>query len=169
MARVYLSIGSNVDREKNIRASLDALHRRFGKLLLSSVYESEAVGFCGENFFNLVAGIVTDLSVGELATCLRRIEHANGRRRDTQRFSPRTLDIDILTYDDLVGDVDGVGLPRKEVTENAFVLQPLAEVAGAQRHPRLQVSYAELWRRYNKRQKLWPVSFLWQGKKLPLG
>ena len=81
MARVYLSIGSNIDRQQHITACLDALAAAFGELTLSSVYESEAVGFAGDNFFNLVAGVDTDLGVGELAAQLRRIEFDNGRRR----------------------------------------------------------------------------------------
>lgn len=165
MARVYLSIGSNIDRGKNIDACLDALSGAFGDLILSSVYESEAVGFEGEHFLNLVAGIETDLSVGELSAHLRQIEYDNGRRRNGPRFSARALDIDILTYDGVVGEVDGVELPRDEIVLNAFVLQPLAEIAGVELHPQLRTSYAALWRDYDKsRQKLWAVDYTWQGR-----
>ncbi|TQV71861.1 2-amino-4-hydroxy-6-hydroxymethyldihydropteridine diphosphokinase [Exilibacterium tricleocarpae] len=165
MARVYLSIGSNIDRHRHISACLDALHQTYGELLLSSVYESEAVGFAGDNFFNLVAGIDTSLGVGELAGQLRHIETANGRRRDGPRFSSRTLDIDILTYGDVAGTVDGVALPRDEVTKNAFVLWPLAEIAPQVLHPVLKCSYGELWERYDKRrQQLWIADFSWRGQ-----
>ncbi|QIL90335.1 2-amino-4-hydroxy-6-hydroxymethyldihydropteridine diphosphokinase [Microbulbifer sp. SH-1] len=162
MATVYLSLGSNIDREKNLSAGLDALVAAFGDLRMSQVYESEAVGFDGDNFYNLVAAIETDLSVAELALCLRNIEDANGRVRSGPKFSARTLDIDILTYDDLTGEVDGVKLPRGEILKNAFVLLPLSELAPDLVHPVEGKSYQQLWEDYDQAsQKLWPVVFDW--------
>lgn len=164
MARVYLSIGSNIERQKHICSALDALSNEFEKLTLSSIYESESVGFQGEHFFNLAAGIDTGASVGELLTVLRRIEYDNGRRRGEPKFSSRTLDIDILTYDDIVGTVDDVVLPRSELIKNAFVLQPMAELAPQELHPALNISYADLWASYsNTSQKLWIVDFYWRN------
>jgi 2-amino-4-hydroxy-6-hydroxymethyldihydropteridine diphosphokinase len=161
---VYLGIGSNVERERHITAALDALADAFGELRISSVYESEAVGFDGDHFFNLVVGCETDLSVGNLSARLRQIENDNGRLRGGERFSARTLDIDILTYGDAVGQIDGIHLPRAEVLQNAFVLWPLAEIAGDERHPVENKTYADLWRAYDRAQKLWPVDFVWRGK-----
>ncbi|WP_231758601.1 2-amino-4-hydroxy-6-hydroxymethyldihydropteridine diphosphokinase [Microbulbifer elongatus] len=162
MAIVYLSLGSNIDREKHLSAGLDALVEAFGDLKMSQVYESEAVGFDGENFYNLVAAIKTDLSVGELAVKLRNIEDANGRVRSGPKFSARTLDIDILTCDDLTGDVDGVMLPRGEILKNAFVLLPLSELAPDTEHPLERKTYQQLWEAYDQSsQKLWPVTFNW--------
>lgn len=85
----------------------------------------EASRVDGDNFYNLVVGIETEFSVGELSSYLKALEDQNGRRRDCPRFSARTLDIDILTYDDAVGTIDGILLPRQETLENAFVLLPL--------------------------------------------
>ncbi|WP_445363093.1 2-amino-4-hydroxy-6-hydroxymethyldihydropteridine diphosphokinase [Microbulbifer sp. ANSA003] len=162
MAQVYLSLGSNINRAQYIRAALDALTGRFGELQVSRVFESEAVGFQGDNFYNLVVGLQTDLPVGQLALCLRGIEDANGRLRSGPKFSARTLDIDILTYDHLTGTVDGVKLPRGEIVKNAFVLQPLAEIAPEELHPVEQKTYRQLWDEYDQAsQKLWPVEFLW--------
>ncbi|MEE8056723.1 MAG: 2-amino-4-hydroxy-6-hydroxymethyldihydropteridine diphosphokinase [Pseudomonadales bacterium] len=167
MALVYVSIGSNIDRYRHIAASLDALSAHFGALMISSIYESEAVGFEGNNFLNLVAGFNCDLTVGKLSFLLREIEYDNGRRRDSIKFGSRTLDIDILTYDDCVGEVDDIILPRDEITENAFVLLPLVDVAANSKHPALNKSYAELWQGYDRAsQKLWSVDFEWQGKKI---
>ncbi|MFD1217229.1 MULTISPECIES: 2-amino-4-hydroxy-6-hydroxymethyldihydropteridine diphosphokinase [Microbulbifer] len=162
MASVYLSLGSNIDRSKNLCAGLDALVARFGDLTMSQVYESEAVGFDGDNFYNLVVGIETALPVGELALQLRQIEDDNGRLRSGPKFSARTLDIDILTYDDLTGEIDGVKLPRGEILKNAFVLLPLSELAPDTRHPVEGATYQQLWEAYDQAsQKLWPVAFNW--------
>ena len=159
--KVYVSIGSNIDRERHITAALDALAKIFSKLEISSVYESEAVGFSGDHFFNLVVGFDTAMPVGELSACLRDIEHDNGRNRGLERFSGRTLDIDILTYGNCVGEIDGVILPRAEILENAFVLLPLAEIAPDQEHPVTREPFAALWRVYSKQQKLWAIDFIW--------
>ncbi|MCD8513824.1 MAG: 2-amino-4-hydroxy-6-hydroxymethyldihydropteridine diphosphokinase [Nitrincola sp.] len=166
MAEVLLSLGSNQDRERYILAALDALFAAFGDLQLSSVYESEAVGFKGSPFYNMVVGIHTDLTVAQLSVCLKQIEDNNGRRRNGPKFSSRTLDIDILTYDDLVGEVDGVLLPRDEVDKNAFVLWPLAELKPDQLHPIRKRSYQQLWAEYDQQQKLWPVDFFWRDRQI---
>lgn len=160
MAEVYLSIGSNIDRENHIRAGMSALNRAFGEVLSSRIYESEAVGFDGEDFFNLVVRVDTDLSVAELSELLRDIENINGRDRSTPKFSARTLDIDILTYNNLTGSIAGVELPRAEILKNAFVLLPLAELNPTGVHPLVHKTYAQLWNDYDKsRQKLWPAAF----------
>jgi len=167
VVQVLLGIGSNIDRERHIASALDMLADQFGRLRLSSVYESEAVGFAGDSFYNLVAAIDTAVPVAELSKCLRAIENANGRRRDGPRFSARTLDIDILTYGAEVGIIDGVRLPRPEILENAFVLLPVAELVPEQRHPETGQTYQQIWQLYDRsRQKLWPVAFTWRGQQL---
>lgn len=160
MPRVYLGLGSNIDRERHLRTALRELEERFGYLLISPVYESVAIGFEGDNFYNLVVGLDTDLSVGELSLLLRAIEDANGRVRGGPKFSARTLDIDILTYGNACGEIEGVQLPRDEVLKNAFVLRPLADIAGQDRHPETTRPFAEHWDAYDhQRQKLWRIEF----------
>lgn len=135
MAQVYLSLGSNINRYQHIAAGLDALADTFSLTRISSVFESEAVGFKGSPFLNLVVEIETALSVGALSSALKQIEDSNGRVRGGAKFAPRTLDIDILTYDNYTGCIEGVVLPRDEILYNAFVLWPLAEIAPHTLHP----------------------------------
>ena len=165
MARVYLGVGSNIERERYITAGLDALADLFGHMDISPVYDSEAVGFEGQPFLNLVVGVNTDLTVAELAKQLRHIEYEHGRPENASRFSSRQLDIDILTYDDLVGVIEGVELPRGEILENAFVLWPLAIVAQGEIHPSDGRTYAALWDEMNRvPQSISQVSFSWRGR-----
>lgn len=165
MACVYVSIGSNRDRYRHVSIALDALQARFGELKVSPVYESESIGFAGSHFLNLVVEFNTQLSVAELAVQLKDLEYANGRQVDAPRFAPRTLDIDILTYDQLVGEFPGVNLPRAEITENAFVLLPLRDIAADVFHPVVNRTYDQLWQAYDQRsQRLWPVDFQWRGR-----
>lgn len=161
---VLVSIGSNVDRERYVSAALDALSEAFGELRISSVYESEAVGFNGSPFFNLVVALYTDDPVATLSRRFKQIEADNGRRRDAPKFSARTLDLDILTYGDAAGIVDGVELPRGEILHNAFVLWPMAEIAPERAHPLNGQTYQALWQAYDRDQKLWVVPFQWRGQ-----
>lgn len=145
MTRVWVSLGSNVEREASIRGAVQALRGLYGQLVVSPVYESDAVGFTGEPFFNLVVGFETEKPVEDLCRDLTDVEAALGRVRGPDRFSPRTLDADLLLYGDEVVDVGRVRLPREEILEYAFVLRPLAQVAGDQVHPILGRPFHELW------------------------
>lgn len=165
MARVFLGIGSNIERERYIVAGLDAMARLFGDFSHSSVYDGAAVGFEGRPFLNLVVCVETGLELAELAKALRAIELEHGRAVNATRYSARQLDIDILTYDDRVGTEAGVQLPRAEILYNAFVLQPLAEMAPDSVHPVAGKSYGQLWREYDQSsQQLQRVEFEWQGR-----
>lgn len=164
MTEVFLGLGSNVKRERHLREGIKALREQFGSVRLSPVFESESVGFAGSPFYNLVVSIETALPVGALQQALRDIEYRLGRTPDQRKYSPRTLDIDMLTYGDVVGDVDGVRLPRDEILENAFVLWPLACLAPNNRHPQVQISYLQLWDAYDKsRQRLSQVGLVLEG------
>ena len=160
MARIYISLGSNIDRDRNTRAGVRALRQRFGELELSSVYESEAVGFDGDAFYNMVIACEVDEDVHSINRALAEIEDAHGRDRSGPRFSSRTLDLDLLLYDDLVLDENGLKLPREEILKNAFVLWPLAEIAPQRVHPVMGRTYAELWEHFDKsRETLAPIDY----------
>ncbi|MGH8596700.1 MAG: 2-amino-4-hydroxy-6-hydroxymethyldihydropteridine diphosphokinase [Gammaproteobacteria bacterium] len=145
MPRVVIGVGSNVDREVNIRGGLMALRTRFGALSCSSVYRTKAVGFVGEDFFNLVVSLHCELAVQVLVNELKQIEDEHGRQRGAAKFTPRTLDLDLLLYGDAVGNVAGAVLPHPDILRYPFVLGPLAELAPDARHPILQRPYFELW------------------------
>ncbi len=170
MALVTVSIGSNIERDAHLTACLDALAASFAGLRLSRVYESEPVGFeDGRNFYNLVAAFESDWTVGELQAWCKRLEFANGRSPDSPKFSPRTLDVDLLTVGERTGEHDGVALPRAEIRHHAFVLKPLAELLPDARHPAAGVRYADLWAAFAADdQALWPADFRWHGRRLPL-
>ena len=158
MARVFISIGSNIDRDRNISAGIRALNDLYHPTTCSTIYESESVGFDGDNFYNLVLAFDTATSIAEVSAHLTRIEDENGRNRDGPRFSSRTLDLDLLLYDDEVLNSNELTLPRPEIYENAFVLLPLAEVASEQIDPLKNKTYSVLWDEFDQtKQKLWPV------------
>ena len=150
MPNGYISIGSNIDKDKNIPASLEALELNFGHLITSSTYESESVGFIGDTFYNLVVGFKSDLKVKEVAKILRQIELDNGRTRNSQKFSSRTLDLDLILYDNLIINDGRLQIPRDEIERYAFVLEPLAEIAPHLKHPICNECYADLWGKFDK-------------------
>ena len=142
---VYLSLGSNVSPEKNIQFALDQLSEIFGRIDSSSTYQTKAVGFEGSDFLNLVVRINTDLDPAELISQLHRIEEMTGRVTGTKAFNDRTLDIDVLIYDDLV-DLD-LNIPRDEILKYGFVLEPLSELDPHGMHPIEKITFLELWSR----------------------
>ena len=150
MSTGYISMGSNIDKDVHIPAGVQALEQLFGKLTISSIYDSEPVGFTGDSFYNLVVGFNSELSVKEVAKLLRQIELDNGRTRDSQKFSARTLDLDLLLYDDLIVNNGRLQIPRDEIERYAFVLEPLAEVAPSLKHPISGQRYAQLWEQFDK-------------------
>jgi len=160
MAQVYVSVGSNLDRERNIATALQLLTDRYGELQQSSVYESAAVGFDSAPFYNLVLGFSTQESPRVIQDQLHAIEERCGRQR-TATLSARTLDLDLLLYDDRVMADGKLVLPREDINRYAFVLGPLAEIAGTARHPVTALSYADMWAAFDDRDQLltridWP-------------
>ncbi|HEY8587321.1 MAG TPA: 2-amino-4-hydroxy-6-hydroxymethyldihydropteridine diphosphokinase [Rhodanobacter sp.] len=145
MARVYLSLGSNLEPRAHLAAALRELREKFGPIDVSPAYRSRAVGFDGGDFVNLAVGLDTMLSPQALNDWLHALEDRHGRRRDVPRFSDRTLDIDIVFYDALVLDGPGhLQLPRREL-QHAFVLRPIADIAPAFRHPLSGKTMADMW------------------------
>ena len=148
MARAYLSLGSNLEPERHLRAALAELEARFGALTVSPVYRSRSEGFEGPDFLNLAVGLDTDLDPFALNAWLHELEARHGRRRDVPRYSSRTLDVDIVLYDDLVlGGAGNLEIPRPEL-RHAFVLRPLADIAPELQVPGTGRTLGELWREF---------------------
>lgn len=146
----YISVGSNIDKEQNIPSSLKALRQHFQGVESSSIYETAAVGFSGENFYNLIVKFESDLRAEEIAALLRQIELDHGRARNCQKFSSRTLDLDLILYGDEIIHNEILQLPRDEIEKYAFVLEPLAEIAADRCHPVTGKSYRQLWSQFDK-------------------
>ncbi len=132
MARVYLSLGSNVDPERHLGGALRALRGRFGALDVSPTYRSAAVGFDGAAFLNNAVAFDCDLDRKALRDWLHALENASGRDRNLPRYADRTLDLDIALWRD--GETCSSDLSRGEF-ERAYVLAPLADLAPELREP----------------------------------
>lgn len=164
MAQVYIGIGSNIQPRKHVMKALNELETEFGVVRVSPVYEAEAVGFDGPAFYNLVALVETEHSVQDVQLFCKNTETKFGRNPDAGKFTSRTLDLDLLLYDDLVQQAKGdlePQLPRKEITENAFVLKPLADLAPYVRHPVFKKSFSRLANEFDKNQVLSVIHFDW--------
>ena len=161
LTRIFLGLGSNIEREKHLRAGLDALDTFLSDLSCSPVFESHPVGIKSGPFFNLVVSALTDLPLMELDRRLKFIEADNGRYAPDRKGLP--LDIDVLLYGEQVGNFDGLVLPRAEILKNAFVLWPLSLVAADRLHPGVGVPFGKLWAEAQIDQQLWPVAFDWRG------
>ena len=150
MAHVFIGVGSNMEREKHIRAGIRALKAEFGNLRISTIYENRAMGFDGADFYNFVVSCETGLEADEVVKRLHRIEDDYGRDRSKLCLSSITLDLDLLLYDDLVISHESFELPRSDVDRYAFVLCPLAELAPDLRHPVSGKTYARLWSEFDR-------------------
>ncbi|MBF0255043.1 MAG: 2-amino-4-hydroxy-6-hydroxymethyldihydropteridine diphosphokinase [Gammaproteobacteria bacterium] len=168
MAQILLSLGSNIDPERHLRAAVAALDEQFDGVRLSPVYRTPAVGFDGPPFLNLVALGQSSQPVGQIIQQLKALEDQLGRSRLGAKFSSRSIDIDLLTYGDLCTEDQGLNIPRDEILRYAFVLKPLADLVGDQRHPCLPQTYAELWQAFADKADLSPVAIDW-GRQNAIG
>jgi 2-amino-4-hydroxy-6-hydroxymethyldihydropteridine diphosphokinase len=126
------------------------MRREFPDVRFSPWYRNRAVGFEGADFINLVAGFTTTLPVDEVITRLQAIEVLCGRPRDAPRWAPRSMDLDILLYGDMVRDEPRLKLPRPDLLKRAFMLGPLVDIAPGLVHPLEKVTISELWQRFDR-------------------
>ena len=149
MATVFLGLGSNESPEENLRLAISELRSRYGDLVVSSVYQSSAVGFEGADFLNLVVGLQTNVAPLDICNEIEIIHNLAGRVRGSDKWGSRTLDIDLLLYNDLVQDERPVRVPRKDILQFSFVLRPLAEIAPDQVHPVTGKTFHEHWQEFD--------------------
>ncbi len=151
MVKVYIGIGSNIDKHIHIPQVIEELTQEFGELEVSPIYQTASEGFEGDDFHNLVVGLETDISPQQMRYYLRELEASHGRVRDSKnQFVSRTIDLDQLLYGKLQINKDGVHVPSSDITKYAFVLKPLVDIAGEMRHPILKTSFARLWNDFDK-------------------
>ena len=142
--KVYIGIGSNLDKEKNIKSCMIELRKNYKNIVISPVYETSSMGFDGPNFYNLACSFDTISEIYVLKAKLNSIENAHGRHFNETKFSSRTLDIDILYYDSLIISNEKIKIPRKEIIEYDFVLTPLIDIAPDFMHPELNMSHSDI-------------------------
>lgn len=146
MAKIHINIGSNQNREANIAGAVDYLRLNFTIIKISDIFESPAEGFDGDDFYNVGVNASTQLSVEDVNAVLKNIEKTFGRDRTQPKFSSRLIDLDLVTYDDVV-DTDA-NLPRDDILKYSFVLAPLAQLSGDEIHPLTHQTYQQLWQSF---------------------
>ncbi len=149
MAAVYLGLGSNIDPENNLHLGVAELRRRYGEIELSGVYRSRAVGFDGDDFLNLVARFESEASPLSICEEIEVIHNLAGRDRSGGKWEARSLDIDLLLYNDMVVDEPPVRVPRDDILEYSFVLRPLAELAPGLVHPVTGRTMLDHWQKFD--------------------
>jgi 2-amino-4-hydroxy-6-hydroxymethyldihydropteridine diphosphokinase len=150
MPQVFVAAGSNVEPERHLILASKELERAFGQIRFSPWYRNRAVGFEGDDFINFVVGFETDLPVRDVIARLREIETACGRPREAAKWAPRSMDLDILLYDDLVCEDPQFKLPRPDLLKRAYMLGPMADLAPDVMHPTARATIGELWERFDR-------------------
>ena len=166
--KVYLGVGSNLNRENSLLFARKELAALFSDFKCSSVWESKAVREAEPNYYNIVVGGDTDMSLDDLVAAIHEIETKAGKEmmfhNGTNFGIKRRLDIDVLVYGDVVTN-EPCKLPRHDIQDYPFVLCPLCEIAPSLIHPLLKVSVSEIWQemepRLPEKMKVNKVTFDW--------
>ncbi len=145
MTAVYVAAGSNVEPEKYLSLALRLLAAAYPPLTSSPAYRNKAVGFEGADFINLVVGFNTGQSVTAVRRQLQAIEAACDRPPDAPKWAPRSMDLDILLFGDLVSNEPGLVIPRPDLVKRPYMLKPMADIAPDVIHPTAGKTMRELW------------------------
>ena len=147
---VFLSLGSNIDPEENLKYACRELKKAFGNIQISSVYKNKPIGFEGNDFLNIVVKVKSTFNPNEMLDLLRSLEIATGRDIGTGAFDSRTLDIDMVLYGDLVHPEKPFKIPRNDIELYSFVLCPLAEIDPDGIHPVTGKTFKDLWEGFDQ-------------------
>ncbi len=150
MTEVFVSLGSNINKEYHIKAALTAFAEHFTHIVTSPVYETPALGFDGPAFYNLVVKFNSELDLYTLIDLLKDIEQHCGQTTQRESFQSRGLDIDLLLFGNTIEFSRNVELPSSDIVKYPFVLKPLAELCGNHEHPVLKLRYNFLWENFCK-------------------
>lgn len=147
MVKAFLGLGSNIgERETQLKEAIRILNRfdNIKVTQISDIYETEPVGYTNQpNFLNLCVEIDTTLDPQSLLSCCLKTEQQLHRVR-VKRWGPRTLDVDILLYEDQIIEEDNLSLPHPRMNERSFVLIPLNDIASNQIEPRTHLTIGNL-------------------------
>ena len=151
---VFLSLGSNIDPEENLKFACRELKKAFGNIQVSSVYRNKPIGFEGNDFLNMVVKVKSTFSPSEMLDFLGSMEASTGRDISTGTFDSRTLDIDMILYNNLVHPEKPFKIPRKDIELYSFVLCPLAEIDPDGMHPVIGKTFKDLWEDFGQEEHL---------------
>ena len=149
-ARVFVAGGSNVEPQRNLAIAMREMARSWPDVQFSRAYRNIAVGFEGPDFINWVAGFRTDWPIDQVLARLHAIEALCGRARHAPKWAPRSMDLDVLLFDDAVATTREYQLPRPDLVKRAYMLGPMAEIAPEVTHPTLGLTMGELWQRFDR-------------------
>jgi 2-amino-4-hydroxy-6-hydroxymethyldihydropteridine diphosphokinase len=150
MTQVLVAAGSNIEPGRHLAVAMRELAREFPGVRFSPAYRNAAVGFAGEDFINLVAAFDSEWPPAAILELLHTIEARCGRERAAPKWAPRSMDLDLLLYGDLVHESPGLRLPRPDLLKRPYMLGPAADVAPGMRHPTAGLTLAELWSRFDR-------------------
>ena len=143
MTQAYISIGSNIEAKKNIAKVKKKLNQLFICTFSDNFY-TEAEGFEGQDFINLVAGFETSLDAVKLTQTLKTLEKKMGRESNQRGMHDRVIDLDLILLGDLIAQDQGINLPSNDIENYLFVLEPLAQIAKEPLHPVFNISFEKM-------------------------
>ena len=149
MPEVFVAAGSNIRPREHLRKALGLMREAWPGLRVSRAYANKAVGFEGDDFVNLVVAFHTDETLAAVLDRLHAIEAACGRAREAAKWAPRSMDLDVLLYGDVVGEFPGAVLPRKDLLRRPYMLGPMAEIGPQVVHPTAGRRIGELWAEFD--------------------
>ncbi len=152
MTKIHINIGSNIDKKNQIKLALTNLAKHFDNLVLSSIYETEPVGFKGDNFYNLGVDAITNLNITAIHNILHGVEISQGRNKNLLNTLSRTIDLDLVLYGQEINKK--YNIPRDDILKYSFVLAPLAELMPSAIHPEVKITYNKLWQKLHSNTKI---------------